>query len=399
MLKGRFVVLGVTGSIAAYKSCEVIRLLKKRGANVQVIMTRSAMEFVKPLTFQVLSQNPVITEMFGEPSRWEVEHVALADKADIVLVAPTTANVMAKVAAGIADDMLTTTLLATRAKVLMVPAMNVHMYQNPITQRNISILRENGILVMEPSEGDLACGYSGKGRFPEPIDIVKKVEELLGKQEDLKGVKMLITAGPTREPIDPVRYISNHSSGKMGYALASQALNRGAEVVLISGPTNISPPAGLRKFLPVETAEEMRRAVLENFYEAKVIIKAAAVSDFRPKSFSPKKIKKAESDTVMELSRNPDILQELGEKKTNQVLVGFAAETDNLRENALEKLRRKNLDMIVLNDVTQKGAGFGSDTNIVKILHKDGKIEDLPQMLKTEVADAILDRVKLYLKD
>ncbi|HHW02939.1 MAG TPA: bifunctional phosphopantothenoylcysteine decarboxylase/phosphopantothenate--cysteine ligase CoaBC [Thermoanaerobacterales bacterium] len=397
MLEGKFVVLGVTGSIAAYKSAELVRLLKKQGALVQVIMTESACEFIKPLTFQVLSQNQVITDMFREPSKWEVEHVALADRADLVLIAPATANIIAKIAAGIADDMLTTTILATRAKVVVVPAMNVHMYEHPITQRNIQRLKESGIEVMKPAEGFLACGYTGKGRFPEPADIVKFVDSIVGRAQDLKGKTVLITAGPTREPVDPVRFISNHSSGKMGYALARQAVLRGARVVLISGPTSIDPPAGLYKFIPVETALEMEKAVLENFTQAHVVIKAAAVADFRPKNYNPGKIKKQGGGMVIELVKNPDILQELGEKKQHQVLVGFAAETDEPEKNAKEKLERKNLDFIVLNDVTQEGAGFGSDTNIVKIIYRDGRTEILPKMLKRDVADAILDRVLPYL--
>lgn len=399
MLKDKFVVLGVTGSIAAYKSAELVRLLKKRGARVQVIMTKSACEFVKPLTFQVLSQNPVITDMFCEPYRWEVEHVALADSADMVLVAPATANIIAKIATGLADDMLTAIILATRAKVAVVPAMNVHMYENPITQKNIKYLKESGIEIVEPAEGPLACGYVGRGRFPEPADIVNIVDGLMGKTSDLKGRTFLITAGPTREPLDPVRYITNHSSGKMGYALARRATIRGARVILVSGPTNIAPPAGLYKFVPVETAIQMEKAVLENFSQADVVIKAAAVADYRPKKFNPGKIKKKDDEMIVELVKNPDILQELGEKKQNQVLVGFAAETDEPEKNALDKLKRKNLDFIVLNDVTQEGAGFSSDTNIVKIIYKDGRREALPRMLKEDVADAILDRVLPFLTE
>lgn len=397
MLEGKFVVLGVTGSIAAYKSAELVRLLKKRGALVQVIMTKSACEFIKPLTFQVLSQNQVICDMFREQSHWEVEHVALADRADLFLVAPATANIIAKIAAGIADDMLTATILATRARVVVVPAMNVHMYEHPITQKNIRSLKESGVEVIEPAEGLLACGYSGRGRFPEPVDIVNTVDRLIGKAPDLKGRTILITAGPTREPLDPVRFISNHSSGKMGYALARQATLRGAQVVLISGPTNIEPPVGLYKFIPVETALEMEKAVLDNFNQAQVVIKAAAVADFRPKKYNLGKIKKQDGGMVIELVKNPDILQELGQKKQQQVLVGFAAETDEPEKNAVDKLKRKNLDFIVLNDITQEGAGFGSDTNIVKIIYRDGRIEVLPRMLKRDVADAILDRVLPYL--
>lgn len=397
MLKDKFLVLGITGSIAAYKSAELVRLLKKRGAQVQVIMTKSACKFIKPLTFQVLSQNPVITSMFDKPYRWEVEHVALADRADMVLVAPATANIIAKIAAGIADDMLTATILATRAKVVVVPAMNVHMYENPVTQKNIEYLKGLGMEVMEPEEGELACGYAGRGRFPEPKDIIDIIDGLMGKSQDLKGKTFLITAGPTREPLDPIRYISNHSSGKMGYALAHKAVLRGARVILISGPTSLTPPYGLHRFISVETALEMEKAVFENFREADVVIKAAAVADYRPKRYNTVKIKKKDEEMVVEMVKNPDILQELGEKKQNRVIVGFAAETDDKEKNALDKLKRKNLDIIVLNDVTQEGAGFGSDTNIVEIIYKDGRKEALPRMLKEEVADAIIDRILPFL--
>ncbi len=398
MLNDKFVALGVTGSIAAYKSVELVRLLKKAGARVQVIMTKSACEFVKPLTFQVVSQNSVITDMFREPSFWEVEHVALADKADIFLVAPATANIIAKMAAGIADDMLTSTLLATKAKIIVIPAMNVNMYENPITQRNIKSLRTNGITVFEPEEGELACGYTGKGRFPEPRDILEQLKIVLGEDGDFKNKKLLITAGPTREPIDPVRFITNHSSGKMGYALAEKAIHRGADVILVSGPTNLDPPLGLYKYISVETAEEMFKAVMEYYLEVDVIIKSAAVADFSPKHRESEKIKKQGFNMNIELKKNPDILQELGNRKKQQILIGFAAETSNATTNAQDKMKRKNLDFIVLNDLTQEGAGFSGDTNIVRILHKDGRIEELPKMLKKELADEILNRVYLYLQ-
>ncbi|HHY43032.1 MAG TPA: bifunctional phosphopantothenoylcysteine decarboxylase/phosphopantothenate--cysteine ligase CoaBC [Thermoanaerobacterales bacterium] len=399
MLKGKFVVLGVTGSIAAYKAVELVRLLKKAGCEVQVIMTKSGCEFVKPLTFQVVSQNPVIIDMFKEPSRWEVEHVALADKADVFLVAPATANIIAKMAAGIADDMLTSTLLATKAKIIVVPAMNVNMYENPITQRNIAALKALGITVLDPEEGDLACGYSGKGRFPEPTDIVEHIKVILGKDGDLKDKRFLITAGPTREPIDPVRFITNHSSGKMGYALAEKAVQRGARVTLISGPTNLTPPLGLERFIRVDTAEEMYSAVMKHYADVDVVIKSAAVADYAPKNIKGEKIKKQDSNMTLELKKNPDILQELGNKKSNQVLIGFAAETNNTIVNAQDKLKRKNLDFIVLNDLTEAGAGFAKDTNIVTILHSDGRIEKLPKMLKRDLADEILNRVLLYLQN
>ncbi|MCF6095845.1 bifunctional phosphopantothenoylcysteine decarboxylase/phosphopantothenate--cysteine ligase CoaBC [Thermovorax subterraneus] len=401
MLQDKFIVLGVTGSIAAYKAAELVRLLKKRGAEVQVVMTSSAKEFVTPLTFQVLSGNPVVTDMFEKPVRWEVEHVSLADRADLFVIAPATANVIAKMAAGIADDMLTASVLATQAKVLVVPAMNVNMYLNPITQQNISFLKEKGFYVMEPDEGFLACGYSGKGRFPEPEKILKVIERLAGVCGDLQNKKILITAGPTREPIDPVRFISNRSSGKMGYALAEAAVERGGEVILISGPTCLPQPSGLYKYIRVNTALEMRECVLEYFPWSDVVIKAAAVSDFRPKNYSEHKIKKKDSATAMtlELEKNPDILKELGEKKQKQLLVGFAAETDEIKENAVEKLNKKNLDLIVVNDVTAEGAGFEVDTNIVRIYYKDGSAEEIPKMTKKELAHVILDRVVKLLKN
>ncbi|MDD4568953.1 MAG: bifunctional phosphopantothenoylcysteine decarboxylase/phosphopantothenate--cysteine ligase CoaBC [Tepidanaerobacteraceae bacterium] len=397
MLKDKFVAVGVTGSIAAYKSIQLVRLLKKAGARVQVIMTKSACEFIKPLTFQVISQNPVITDMFEHPVSWEVAHVALADKADVFLVAPATANIIAKMAAGIADDMLTSTLLATKATIVTVPAMNVKMYENAITQRNIKCLRKNGIEVLEPGEGDLACGYSGKGRFPELDDIVAHIKIILGKNSDFKYKKILITAGPTREPIDPVRFITNHSSGKMGYALAEKAIQRGANTILISGPTNLKPPLGLYKYIPIETAEEMFKAVMEHYLDADVIIKSAAVADFSVKHQETEKIKKQGFNMNIELKKNPDILQELGNRKKQQVLIGFAAETTRVVSNAQDKLKRKNLDFIVVNDLAQEGAGFAGDTNIVKILHKDGWVEELPKMLKVDLANEILDRVYSYL--
>lgn len=399
MLKGKFILLGVTGSIAAYKACELTRLFKKRGAYVQVVMTESACKFVAPLTFQILSENPVIKDMFKEPSNWEVEHVSLADKTDIFVIAPATANIIAKLASGIADDMLTTTFLATKATKIIVPAMNVNMYENSITQRNINILKMNGCYVMEPDEGFLACGKIGKGRFPDPEDIIDYVEKVAVKQEDLKGIKILITAGPTREYFDPIRFISNRSSGKMGYKIAEAALERGAEVALISGPVSISPPEKLHLFHKVETAEEMKNKVNELFQWADVIIKAAAVSDYRPKHKSEHKIKKSDEEIIIELVKNPDILKELGEKKGEKILVGFAAETDLPEGNAREKLIKKNLDIIVLNDVTKQGAGFEVDTNIVKILYKSGKIEEFPLLSKKEVAHLILDRIKAILKE
>ena len=398
MLHGKSVVIGVTDSIAAYKAVELVRLLKKSEANVKVVMTDSACEFIRPLTFQVVSQNPVVTSMFNEPSHWEVEYVSIADEADIFVVAPATANIIAKLAYGIADDMLTSTVLATKAKKLIVPAMNVNMYENPVTQRNLEILVDMGFEIMDPDEGPLACGYSGKGRFPQPEKIFNKINEMMYETLDFKDKRILITAGPTREPIDPVRFISNHSSGKMGYSIAQIAERRGAQVILVSGPTNLKPPSGLYRFVSVETAQQMYEAVMKDFDQVDVVIKAAAVADYRPKSVSLEKIKKKDTDMCIELERNADILRELGDKKRHQVLVGFAAETENIEKNASDKLNKKNLDMIVVNDVKQQGAGFGYDTNIAKILYKNGRIEALPQMLKTELANKILDRILEMLK-
>lgn len=397
MLKGKFIAIGVTGSIACYKSLDLVSRLKKRGADVQVVMTKSACEFVRPLSFRTLSQNPVITSMFEDPISWEVGHVALADKASIFVIAPATANIIAKLATGIADDMLTSTVLATNAKKLIVPAMNVHMYENPITQRNISYLQELGFEVMEPDEGHLACGYSGKGRFPQVDKIVDKIEYMLTDKKDYKGKRVLVTAGPTQESIDPVRFITNHSSGKMGYSLAKQAVLRGADVTLISGPSNLRIPNGVKKFIPTKTTSDMLKAVLQNFPFVDLVVKSAAVADFAPKEISTQKIKKEDSKLILELKKNPDILKELGKRKQNQVLVGFAAETQALRENAKKKLKDKNLDLIVVNNVNQKNAGFKSDTNIVTIIEKDDKIQDFPKMSKQEVADVILDKALPYI--
>ncbi len=396
MFKDKFVVVGITGSIAAYKSVELVRLLKKSGAQVQVIMTKAACEFINPLTFQVISQNPVITDMFMPPHKWDVEHIAIAERADIFIVAPATANIIAKIAAGLADDMLTATLLATRAKVFIAPAMNVHMYENIVTQRNIKYLVGMGYGIIEPDTGYLACGYTGKGRLPEPKNIMMEIEHLLAAK-DLKDKKILITAGPTREHIDPVRFITNHSTGKMGFALAQRAVIRGAKVVLISGPTNLRPPSGLYKFEAVQTAQEMMDRVLENYSDADIVIKAAAVGDFKPKQVFAEKIKKTSDKLILELDRNPDILYELGQRKTHQILIGFAAETQHIEKYATDKLKDKNLDFIVANNITQEGAGFGSDTNIVKIFYRDGRIEELPSMLKRDVADLILDRALLHI--
>ncbi|MCC3668337.1 bifunctional phosphopantothenoylcysteine decarboxylase/phosphopantothenate--cysteine ligase CoaBC [Terrisporobacter mayombei] len=399
MLKDKTVVIGVSGGIAVYKVCDVVSRLKKLNANVHIIMTKSATEFVTPLTFQSLSQNYVVNDMFEEPKTWDVEHISLAKKADVFLIAPATANVIGKVANGICDDMLTTTVMATTRKVLIAPAMNTNMYKNPILQRNINILKELGYNFVNPESGRLACGDIGEGKLASPEIIVNTVIDLLNNRDkDLQGKKIMITAGPTVESIDPVRYLTNRSTGKMGYAIAKMAADRGADVTLVSGPTNITPPANLKKLIKIQSAEEMYSAIIDNFDENQVIIKSAAVADYKPKTYSDKKIKKSNDDLVIELDRNKDIAYELGKIKKDKILVGFAAETNDLIENAKGKVNKKNLDFIVANDLTEEGAGFGTDTNIVKIIDKEGNISKYPQMKKDEVANVILDKVKSLLE-
>lgn len=389
--------LGVTGSIAAYKAVEVVRRLRDLGAEVTVIMTREATRLVAPLTFRTLSRQPVYVNLFAEPRQWEVEHIALAERAHLLLVAPATANIIGKMAHGIADDYLTTTVLATRAPVLVVPAMNSHMYTHPAVQNNLATLRRLGYRILEPVAGKLASEVVGIGRMPEPSAVVGEAVRILAGRQDLQGVKVLVTAGPTREPLDPVRFISNPSSGKMGYALAEEARDRGADVVLVSGPTALEPPAGVR-VVRVDTAEEMREAVLREFPDTRVVIKAAAVSDYRPAAVAPEKIKKERETITVELVRNPDILQELGERKGDRILVGFAAETHDLLRHAREKMARKHLDLVVANDVTRPGAGFAVDTNLTRILAPDGSVEELPLLSKREVARYLWDRVVDLLK-
>ena len=394
MLKDKTVVIGVSGGIAVYKTLDVIRRLRKLGVNVNVIMTKSATEFVTPLSFQSLSQNYVVCDMFEDPKTWDVEHISLAKRADVFLIAPATANVIGKIANGIADDMLTTSVMATKAKVLIAPAMNTNMYENPILQRNINTLKELGYNFVEPESGRLACGDTGKGKLASPETIVDEVVKLLSKGQDLKGKSIIVTAGPTVESIDPMRYITNRSTGKMGYSIAKEAIERGADVTLITGPTNLTPPQNLKKLVKIESAKDMYEAVLENLDENDVVIKSAAVADYKPKNYSNKKIKKSDDDLVIELDRNKDIAQEIGKIKNNKILVGFAAETNDLIENASLKIKKKNLDFIVANDLTKEGAGFGVDTNIVKIIDKEGNITEYPKMKKEEVANIILDKIK-----
>jgi phosphopantothenoylcysteine decarboxylase / phosphopantothenate---cysteine ligase len=383
------IVLGVTGGIACYKAVELVRLLVKTGYRVQVIMTRSAVEFVAPLTFQTISGNPVATETFNLTQESEIGHINLADSADLFVIAPATANVIGKFANGIADDLLTTVLMATQAPVLIAPAMNVHMYENPILQENLRKLRRLGYHVMEPAEGFLACGYEGKGRLPDAEKIAEAIGGLL-KKRDLGSEKLLITAGPSREPLDPVRYISNRSSGKMGYALARAAVRRGAEVTLISGPTALEPPPGAR-LISVTTAAEMRDAVIKEFAQCTAIVMAAAVADYRPARVADQKMKRGKEPVELRLEPNPDILKELSDKKDGKLLVGFAAETEELTANAEKKLREKNLDMIIANNVAEAGSGFDGDTNIATILDRTGAKRSLPLMSKDELADCIYD--------
>ena len=385
------IIIGVTGGIACYKAVELVRLLVKGGFHVRVIMTRGALEFVTPLTFQTLSGHPVATETFDLTQESQIGHINLADSADAFVIAPATANVIGKIAGGIADDLLTTVLMATQAPVLVAPAMNIHMYENPILQENLRKLRRIGYHILEPAEGYLACGYEGKGRLPEPEKIAEEIERLLGTR-DLVGERLLITAGPNREPLDPVRYLSNRSSGKMGYALASAALRRGAEVALVSGPTGLTPPVGAR-LIPVTTAAEMRDAVLREYGQSTAVIMAAAVSDYRVASVSNKKIKRGTGPLALRLEPNPDILKELGANKNGKWLVGFAAETEELAANAQKKLREKNLDMVIANNVVEAGSGFDGDTNIATIVDRAGAVRSLPLMSKDELADRIYDHL------
>lgn len=393
MLKGKTVVLGVCGGIAAYKAVDVVSRLVKCGATVHVIMTAAAVQFVTPLTFREISGQPVYTTMWEEPKLWNVEHIALARRADLFVIAPATANMIGKIAHGIADDFLSTTVMATTAPVLIVPAMNTEMYLSAATQTNLKILADRGFHLMKPESGPLACGTAGIGRLPEPAAIVEQVAVHFEIGKSLQGVRLLVTAGGTREAIDPVRYIGNRSSGKMGYAIAAVAAERGAEVTLVSGPVALAAPPGVTR-VSVESALEMRDAVLAAFPTVDIVIKAAAVADYRPEVVAEQKIKKQSSSMTVNLIKNPDILAELGSSKSGQFLVGFAAETQDLAKNAAEKLRRKNLDMLVANDVTQAGAGFESETNIVKVFYQDGVSEELPQMSKRELAAVLLDRVQ-----
>jgi len=393
MYRGKQILLGVSGGIAAYKAVELLRLLVKAGAEVHVVMTRNAREFVAPLTFQTLSGNPVHGELFSLLEEREIGHIALADRADLCLVAPATANLVGKVANGLADDLLTTTLMATRAPILFVPAMNVNMWENPRYRENQARLEQDGCHFMAPAVGDLACGWEGQGKLPEPAAIFDYAQDLVGSRE-LAGRTVLVTAGPTREELDPVRYLSNHSSGKMGYAIARAARNRGARVILVSGPVELAAPQKV-ELVPVTSARQMHAAVMARKDVADVIIKAAAVADFRPAQRAAGKLKKGDSRPApLVLERTPDILAELGAGRGKAMLVGFAAETGDLLGHARQKLEAKGIDLIVANDVTAPGAGFGGDTNVVWILDRNGGVEELPCLPKDEVAARLLDRIQ-----
>ena len=394
LLKGKSVVVGVCGGIAAYKVVEVVSKLCKLGAEVDVIMTANAEKFITALTFRSLSHRPVMTDMFEEPDQWDIRHISLAQRADLFIIAPATANMIGKLASGIADDMLSTTVMATKAPVLIVPAMNYNMYANPVVEQNIEKLKVLGYLFMEPDTGVMAEGTSGKGRLPEPPLIVEMAVGILKPRRDLEGLKVLVTAGPTREPIDPVRYLTNHSSGKMGYAVANAALERGAKVLLISGPVSLEKPPGV-DFEAVTTAEEMHMAVMNNAEDSDIILMVAAVADYRPSEVSDIKMKKRDDCLTLRLEKNADILKELGSIKGKRVLVGFCAETNDLLENARKKLEEKNLDIIVANDVTMEGAGFGTDTNIIKIVKRDGSVLELPLMSKVTAAHRIMDEIAM----
>lgn len=398
MLKGKKILLCVTGGIAVFKAAALTSKLTQAGAIVKVMMSESAMKFVTPLTFQALSRHDVYTDTFDEKDSAVIAHIDLADWADVVLVAPATANCIGKLAGGIADDMITTTLLATTAPVWIAPAMNVHMYENKIVQKNMMTLKTLGYTFIEPGEGFLACGYVAKGRLEEPEVIIARLEEAFSEQKPLRGKKILITAGPTREKIDPVRFMTNFSSGKMGYAIAEVAANLGADVILVSGPTALNPPLHVNT-VQVESAQDMLEVVLQQYQNVDVVIKTAAVADYRPKYVHDNKMKKKNGDAVIELERTVDILKTLGEMKDKQLLIGFAAETTNVEEYATKKLREKNANMIVANDVKAQGAGFGTDTNIVTMYRKDGEVIELPLLTKKEVAREILKQIEMMLED
>jgi len=392
------VAVGVCGGIGAYKLADLVSRLTKEGYDVHVLMTEAATEFITPLTMRTLSGNPVLTDVFSEQSRWKVQHVGLATDMELMVIAPATANTIAKLAYGITDNILTAVALAAQAPVLVVPSMNTNMYEHPATQQNIARLKELGYRVMEPAEGELACGVKGKGRLPAIDDIYELGMALLQDKQDLKGINILITSGPTCEDIDPVRFISNRSTGKMGYAIAREAAARGAEVIIVSGPTSQPVPPGVTCY-NARSARDMYAEVLKHYDDCQVVIGAAAVADYRPEECADHKIKKQNDDLVICLTRNPDILGSLGENKGQHLLVGFAAETQDLLKNGAAKIKKKNLDLLIANDVTMAGAGFAADTNVVSIMHRNGEVESLPLLSKKEVATTILDQVALLLNN
>ena len=392
------VVVGVTGGIAAYKTVYLVSMLKKLGVNVDVIVTKNAREFVAPLTFETISQNPVTTDTFRRERTWEVEHIALARKADLFVIAPATANIIAKLAHGIADDMLSTTLLATKAPILIAPAMNTVMWQAETTQANVRTLQSRGVMMITPESGLLACGEVGEGRMAEPEHIAAEIQRLLAMKRDLEGLRVLVTAGATREKFDPVRFISNPSTGKMGYAVAEAARDRGAEVALISGPTALESPQGVDK-IPIQTTEDLYREMLQRTGGFDIVVQAAAPSDYRFAVQSEQKVKKNGDSITLEMIPNPDVAKAVGERKTDtQVLVGFAAETENVLENARGKLQSKRLDIVVANDITMDGAGFGTDTNIATLVTESTDVS-YEKMSKRELADRILDAALSILKE
>ena len=397
MLKHKTVLLGVTGSIAAYKIASLASMLVKQHADVHVIMTKNATNFINPITFETLTGNKCLVDTFDRNFEFQVEHVSLAKRADVALVAPASANVIGKMAHGIADDMLTTTLLACKAPILVSPAMNTNMYENPIVQDNIYTLQKYGMKVIAPASGYLACGDTGAGKMPEPEMLFGYIEAEIACEKDLAGKKVLITAGATQEALDPVRYLTNHSTGKMGYALAKAAMLRGAQVTLVSAPTDLEPPLDV-DVVPVVSAQDMFEAVEKRFDDTDILVMAAAVADYRPKKFVDHKIKKKEGDNVLELARTTDILGTLGaRKRSDQFICGFSMETENLLENSEQKLKKKNLDMIAANNLRTQGAGFGTETNVVTLICPDG-MEELPIMSKLDVAHRILDRILIKSK-
>ena len=391
-LEGKNVVLCVTGGIAAYKAADLTSRLRKKGTSVYIIMTESATHFITPLTLEVLSGNRVVTDMFDRAFTWEVEHISLAKRADVFVIAPATANIIGKAAHGIADDMVSTTLMATRAPIVMAPAMNTNMYENPVVQQNMELLRERGVCFAAPVSGHLACGDTGSGKLADPADIVRVIEDAL-TPKDLSGLSVLVTAGPTREAMDPVRFLSNHSTGKMGYAIAERARARGARVTLVSGPVALTPPEGV-EVVPITSALDMYDAVLSRLPRLDWVIKAAAVGDYRPATCADDKLKKKQDDMSVALVRNPDILKEIGARKNDhQTVCGFSMETRDLINNSRAKLEGKNCDMLVANNLRTAGAGFAHDTNVATLLYRDGSAESLDLMAKDSLADIVLDRM------